>query len=188
MNIEQIDAERILISLSDEDMESYSVTFESLSLAEIHSRTVLKELLNHASVKTGISFTDKRIVIEALKYEHGCILLLTVLKKSQKRKIYRIKSCMESYVFGFENAENFLACIKALYALSGGRLTSSAYFFNDKYYLIIGCTSILRSRYINTISEFSSYKNRSSALSAILHEHASPVALINAIEKIGTHL
>ncbi len=188
MNIEQIDAERILISLSDEDMKSYSVTFETLSLSEIHSRSVLRELLNHASVKTGINFTDKRIVIEALKYEHGCILLLTVLQKPPKRKIYHIKSCMESYVFGFETAENFLACIKALYSVSGGRLTSSAYTLNEKYYLVIGCTSILRSKYINTISEFSSYKNRSTALSAILHEHASPIALINAIEKIGKHL
>ena len=185
MNIEQIDTKRILISLSDKDMENYSLTFETLSLAEINSRKVLKELLNSASIKTGMSFTDKRVIIEALKYEHGCILLLTVLKKKDKRKIYRIKSCIDPYIFVFDSAESFLACIKALYSISGGRIISSAYTINEKYYLVIGCTSILRNKYINTVYEFSEEKKHGGMFAAVLKEHATIIPERNAVEEIG---
>ena len=90
MNIEQIDDSRVLITLCDEDMKSYSVSFDTMSLSDEHTKKVLKQLMYYASDKTGISFEKKHILIEALKYEHGCILLFTVSEKG-KRKIYKIK-------------------------------------------------------------------------------------------------
>ncbi len=188
MNIEQIDSERILISLSDKDMENYSITFETLSLSENNSRKALSELMNRASSATGISFSDKRVMIEALKYEHGCLLLLTVSCKKKKRKVYRIKSCSESYIFMFDSAESFLACTKALYCLKASRPSGSAYTLNGKYFLIIGCSSVLRSKYIDTIREFSVQEKRSSAYAAILHEHAKLLSSANAICEIGSCL
>ncbi len=189
MNIEQIDAERILISLSDKDMESYSVTFESLELSEIHSRKVLNQLLYYASEKTGISLKDKRILIEALKYEHGCLLLLTVSqKKDKKRKTYKIKSCGEDLIFKFQSVESFLACIKALYSLSKGKIISSAYSKDNKYYLIISCSSVLRNKYIRTVREFSLSRIYDPLFSAVLLEYANEIAVFNAVETIGKHL
>ena len=72
MNIEKIDTSRILISLCAGDMERYAVTFESLNFSETHSKRVLKEIMAYAAEKTGVDFDNKRIVIEALKYEKGC--------------------------------------------------------------------------------------------------------------------
>ena len=80
MNIEQIDESRVLITLCDEDMESYSVSFESLSLSDNHTRRVLKKLMYYASDRTGIKKKKKHILIEALKYEHGCLLLFSCIQ------------------------------------------------------------------------------------------------------------
>ena len=125
MKIEQIDRTRILISLGEADLKNYSVTFESLSLSEEHSRQVLRELLHTASSRTGISFHNKRIVIEALKYEHGCLLLLTLSSRSGKKKRYRLRFHHSLYLFRFECAEHLLSCIAALYPLPRQNVSSS---------------------------------------------------------------
>lgn len=188
MNIEQIDMTRIIISLADKDLERFSVTFESLSLDELHSREVLKELLYYASIKTGISFKNKKILIEAMQYEHGCLLLLTVNDKKKKRKIYRIKSYTDSYIFTFASAENFLACIKAIYNVKGSKFSSSAFVYKDLYFLVVQPTAVLKSKYINTISEFSVKVNRGDICLATLKEHGNIICEKNAIESIGQYL
>ncbi len=185
MNIEQIDNSRILISLADKELESYSVTFENLSLSETHSRTVLKELLHYASVKTGISFQNKKILIEALKYEHGCLLLLTV---SKIRKTYHIRHCSNAYTFTFSNAENFLACIKALYRMQPDRFLSSAFSYHQTYFLVIRSSSPLKPGYINTINEFAVSCKRGNVFIAFLMEHAKLLKHHHAVQNIGKAL
>lgn len=188
MNIEQIDSSRILISLCDKDLENYSVTFENLSLSEAHSRMVLKELMYHASIKTGINLKDKKVLIEALKYEHGCILLLTVSEKSKKRKTYHVKYYNDSYIFTFNNAENFLSCIKALYHIQKDTFSSSAFLYNQNYYLVIKTASPLKAKYTNTIHEFCTNAKRGNLFNAFLLEHAKPLKLNYAIQHIGRSL
>ncbi len=188
MNIEQIDSTRILISLCDKDMESYSVTFDSLGLTELHSRKVIRELMYRASLRTGISFKNKRVLIEALKYEHGCLLLLTISDKQKRRKIYKIKYYNDSYIFVFDDVESLLACIKALYGINGNKYSSSVYLYNNKYYLVINSASALKGRYKNTISEFCIKQFRGSAYTAFLLEHAKLLSEKNAVEVIGGKL
>lgn len=188
MNIEQIDESRVLITLCDEDMENYSVSFESLSLSDNHTRSVLKKLMYYASDRTGISFEKKHILIEALRYEHGCILLFTVSEKSGKKKIYRIKYYNDSYIFTFENAEALLSCIQALYLMNDSRFASSVYFRKDRYYLVINSPAALKPKYICTISEFCTHQFRGRIHTAVLREHAKPVYEKNAIEVIGKTL
>ena len=185
MNIEQIDTSRIIISLADKDMEHYSVSFETLNLDEFHSREVLKELLYYASVKTGISFKNKKILIEAMQYEHGCLLLITVSDKNKNRKIYRIKSYTDSYIFTFGSVEDFLACMKALYNIKDNKFFSSAFVDNGLYYLAIQSASALKNKYLSTISEFSTQINRGDICLAALREHATLLCDKNAIETIG---
>ena len=184
MNIEQIDTSRIIISLADKDMEKFSVTFETLDFDERHSREVLTELLRCASLKTGISFKDKKILIEAMQYKHGCLLLITV-KDKNKRKIYRIKSYTDSYIFTFPDVDDFLACIKALYHIKTNKFFSSAFVYNGLYYLAIQSPSALKTKYLRTISEFSTQTKRGEICLALLREHAHLLCDKNAIETIG---
>ena len=129
MNIEKIDTSRIIISLCAGDMEKYDITFESLNFSETHSKTVLKEIMACASEKTGVNFNNKRIMIEALKYEKGCLLLVTL---SARKKIYRVKYYDNSYIFTFNPlriAVSLLADSDFANFLGGIRMS---FFFHSK--------------------------------------------------------
>lgn len=187
MNVEQIDSSRIIISLCNKDMENFSVTFESLNLSDIHSKKVIKQILYYASSKTGISLENKKVLIEAMKYENGCILLITFADKNKKRKTYYIKK-RSDYIFMFDNVNDFLDCIKAVYQLKEKRYLSSAFLLDNKYYLAIQPTSTLKNRFIQTIKEFSSQNNSGKFKFEILKEHAFAISEFNAVETIGQKL
>ncbi len=188
MNIEQIDEQRIMISLSDKDLEGYRVTFETLSLSEIHARSVIQSLIQRAAVRTGISVDNKKITIEALKYEHGCLLLLTVENRKPPRKKYKIKNAGESYTFSFSDAESLLSCIKSLYAMNGRHIKSTVYYDGKRYYLVVSNLPILSKKYIHTIKEFSMGCRHSASSSASVAEHCMALTGSRAIESIGQHL
>lgn len=186
MNIEQIGTDGIIISLCDRDMEEFDVTFESLSFSEEHSREVLKKLMYFASVKTGIRFNDKKVLIEAMRYDHGCILLMTVSERKQKRRVYRIKGRSQTYTFIFDDVESFIACIKTLYRILGKNVRSSAYLFGKHYCLVLH-SAILEEDQINLVSEFFAKYKTGKLFPAILEEHAKKIASKQAVGQIGCH-
>lgn len=188
MNIEQLDTARILISLCDSDMEKYSVSFESLSLTEIHSRRVIIDLLKKASETTGLAISDKRILIEALKYEKGCLLLITLKNKTDSRKRYRIKYFNKTTVFGFSETEDFLNCISVLYKISDIRYPAAAYSYKNRYYLAVRSSGEIDLRYLHIINEYCSSKKTGSVFAAFLAEHALLIEPKNAVYNIGRAL
>ncbi len=185
MKIEQIDNSRILISLCDKELQKLSVTFESLDLSENHSRSVIKEIINNASSQTGIDFSNKKILIEALKYEHGCLFLITL---SKKRKVYHIKFYTNSYIFIFNSAENLLSCIKALYNMQNDKFFSSVFLYNQNYYLVIRSSSPLKPKYSNTIKEFCFSSKHNGLFNSFLLEHGKLLHSNNAIQNIGKYI
>lgn len=185
MNIEKIDTRRIIISLCEKDMQNYAVTFDSLNFSETHSKTVLTDIMKRAAETTGIDFKNKKIIIEALRYDTGCLLLLTV---ARKRKTYRVRYGTETFIFRFSSAETFLSCIKALYYMQKDRFFSSAYLYDNSYYLIIKTSAKLKNKYINTIGEFSTGYAKGNILHSFLSEHAKPLHLNNAVQHIGKNL
>ena len=185
MNIERIDTARILVLLGEKDLEEYEITFESLTFSEMHSKEVLTDIIRSASEKAGIDFRNKKIVIEALKYDKGCMLLLTL---SGRRKIYRVRYYSKTYIFQFNSAESFLSCIKAVYRLNGDKFISSAFLYDNRYYLVINTLSGLGENYINTFGEFCTGTKRGEVYSAFLREHGKPLKLHNAVQSIGSIL
>ena len=63
MTIEQIDSNRILIALCDDDMKSFSLEFESMTLSNPHVKEMIQRLLKFASNETGISVKNKKMLI-----------------------------------------------------------------------------------------------------------------------------
>ncbi len=185
MKIEQIDNSRILISLCDKELQKFSVTFESLDFSENHSRSVIKEIITKASAQTGIDISNKKILIEALKYEHGCLLLITL---SQKRKTYHVRFYSNSYIFVFDSAESLLSCIKALYNMQNDKFFSSVFLYNQNYYLVIRSSSPLKAKYSDTIREFCISSKHNSLFNSFLLEHAEILIANNAVQHIGKSL
>lgn len=187
MNIGQLDGTRLIISLCKSDLEKLNITFEELDSSGVHSRRVLRALLLDAFTKTGIDISGKRILIEAMKHDHGCLMVITVTPKSGRKK-YRIKRHTESYVFVFGTVEDILCCIGVLYSTGGKHFSSSVFLYGGKYYLSISASPSLSKKYVHIISEFSCKRRTCGLYVSFLLEHAKIIASDNAIEKIGSFL
>ena len=184
MHIEKIDDRRIVISLSDKDMQNCGVTFETLGLNSSHSREVLRSLLNDARTQTGISFSGQRVLVEALQYEHGCLLLLTFSGVALGRKTYRIKKHGTDRIYRFDNADDFLACLLSVSRLHGTRCDiapflrdMTAFLHRSRYYLVCSSLSEPPEALHRLLCEFSAACRRSRLLPAVLREHAQPLSL-----------
>ena len=154
MKIEQLDEKRILISLCDEEMQLYSVSFEELEPGETNSEVLLRELLLQAAEQTGIIIKNKHIMIEAMKFERGCLLLVTVSEKTGKRSFRVGHSTGYSRVLVFENAEALLGCICALSSMKDFRCSSALLGYKSRYYLVLRSSYPFEQGVINTAHEF----------------------------------
>ena len=185
MNIEKLDSSRIIISLCNNELESYCVSFESLDPNEAHSKKLLSMLMKSAASQTGVSFRNKHIVIEALKFENGCMLLFTI---TSRKRVYRIKYYNDAYIFSFTGAEELLCCAEALYRMGRMRFSSSVYLFGGKYWLVLNCKALPGQKFLCTIREFCKDERRGALAGAVLAEHGKLIAKKNAIEVLGRAL
>lgn len=169
-------------------MAHYDLTFETLSMQEPHSGRILRELMTHACSQTGISLKNKQVMIEAMQYEHGCLLLLTVSEKIRKQKTYRIKSRNQCMVFRFDDVENLLQCLQTLCQLHERHPHSAVYRLNKSYYLVLPSAFPPTKRLRYTLAEFADEHCSGKLMSAFLQEHACPLQTANAIDTIGKFL
>ena len=186
MTIEQLDDKRIIISLGNQELEQYAVTFESLNTTEKHSRALLKELLQKVSRQTGICLQNKRVMIEALQYAHGCLLLLTVTDK--KRRLWRIRYHRQTEVFSFSELNCLLDCIKALYRMQPGKLDSAVYRCGTVYYLVLTASPAAAAKCRHTAGEFCRSRTCGRGFRAFLEEHGRVIVPKQALETIGSKL
>lgn len=135
MTIEQLDKSKVLISLCKEDMDSFDLNLGNMSFCDEHSRKVLLRLLQLACSKTGIELRKGAVLLEALPHNCGCLLLVTVMEKS-KRKRYKVKKYREFPVFVFDNAETLLTCAEAVGDNTVGILRNSLWLYEGRYCLV----------------------------------------------------
>lgn len=184
MTIEQIDSERMLIALCNEDMKSFSLEFESMTLSDPHVREIFQSLLNYASAETGISVKNKRMLIEAIPYKSGCLLLITLSQKKRERKIYRIKG-IHPLIFSFEEVEDLLRCVCELYKINTRKAYSDVYKFGEKYIMSIRPHSQIPRHFSAMLSEYGKRISGGSLTLSKIREYGKLIAKDNAIESIG---
>lgn len=177
MTIEQIDKSKVMILLGSEDMRDFSLEYDTLDFSDPHSRRILNRLLKLACSKTGLNTDNKRMYVEALPHNNGCLILLTLRPKSERRT-YKIKRTNKELGCVFENCE---ALIQASVALGKNYIPkNSAYFYNGKYYLIIDSRPV--SVYVlATFEEFSNILALNRITSARIKENGRLIAHKNAV-------
>ena len=175
MTIEQLDETRLIISLCNEDMQVFSLEYESMGFDDPHSRRVLKRLLSLAGSRTGISVNE------------GCILLVTLLPKSeQKRRTYKIKKPCDCHICAFEGVESFLSCTQQLYQAGFLFRSSKAYLLDGVYYLILSTGGCLPFKAQGLLNEYADSCTSGRLEAAKIAEYGTPIAPSHAIMQIGS--
>ncbi len=187
MTISQLSNTEVLISLCSDDMKNFELDFNDMGLADPHSKKIITRLLSLACVKNSLQTQGKTIVCEALKSDDGCVLLLSLLDKKQKRKKYRIKRITEYPCYKFSCIDDMLCAVEKLYNTDVLYYNNSAYLFCDCYYLVFDYP-IVPKKAQKILSEFSSSVKGSKPFIARLHESGKVISTGNAIVHIGAAL
>ena len=184
MIIEQIDNSKVLIVLGGKDMQDFSLKYNTLSFEDPHSSKILKRLLNLACAKTEISTAHRKILVEAVPHDTGCLILLTLIPDI-KRKVYKVKKKKQCLCFIFNNTENLIRCCCA----SGNlKITekNSLYSFDGKYAIIFENIE-KHQKNLSLIWEFSDNVITDKIQCAKIEEKGKLLTKGNAIDVIYKH-
>lgn len=186
MTIEQIDETRVLIALGQEDMTLLSLEYETMSFKNPDSKKVLKKLITLAKSKFGYTYTENSITIEALRYDTGCLLVLTLVPKGQSPKRYRIKKKSPEVLYTLQDSECLLELSSQLYR-SGFLLTGSSVIEKDNiYFLKIKQGQIVPEKALRILQEYSLEKTTDKTQIARICENGQIIAEKHPILHIGS--
>lgn len=185
MTVEQIDSTRLIIALCDEDMKNFSLNYDTLCLKDPHSNKILKQLLLLAEIKTGIDIHNKKIMVEAMNFENGCILLVTFsLKENLTYRRYKIKTVPHIFIAEFKNVETLFLCIEKLCDKDLYIPPSSLYAWNGKYELIFVSKISLRRKLRHLLTEFCDCFTDDIIFRDRICEHGTEICGTNAVQKL----
>lgn len=187
MFIEQLDSTRLLITLEQEDLNTFELEPYSISLENNETKSLLKQLLTLAAIKAGVPIRDRVLSVETLPYDCGCFLLVTIKPKS-KRKTYKIKNDGKTILTSFLDVEAMLNAIQRLYS-SSARISDCSLFENDGiYYLTLTHSNSDTENIKRILEEYGEVLPCSSFSKARLSEFYNIVCENNVIEKLGSQL
>ena len=173
VTIEQLDGERVLILLGSSDMKDFALEYDTLSFSDSHSRKILSRLLTLACLKTGLSCADKKMLVEAVPQDGGCVILLTL---KPKRRLYRVKRRQKCVCAVAENADSLMLAAANL----GGRLPEAEVFlYRGRYVIIVdGYTSLGN---MSALDEFAESFFIPLHNAAKVREHGKPLGRLGII-------
>lgn len=189
MTIEQIDSNRLLIILEDEEMQGYSLDFDRMELNDPNYKEILKQLLTIAGMRKDFEIRGKTLLVEALTHKSGCLFIVTVLPEynSVIKRRYRIKKAKGTMIYGFSDVECLLSAIERLYK-QGYAFENSKLYYNGEYHLVIYYGSGVPIRAIAILEEYGTKELAGKINLARIAEKSKLISGCHAILTIGTHL
>lgn len=183
MTIEQLDCDKVLISLCNEDMQDYKLRFSDMSFCSEHSKRVLLRLLKLACAKAGVNYESKTLLMEALPHNSGCLLLVTMMEK-KKRKTYKVKRIKEYPCFVFSAAEDVLSAAENSKRRGVSLSSNSLWLCGDMYYLVFDYPLVSKSL-CSVLCEYSRVQRFTQAGVARIKERGKLLCENNALNIIG---
>lgn len=172
MKIEAVDARRMRITLSMQDMQALGLTYQALLLGEDRINGALRSLLQ-AGEQAGFCCRAEKLLIEVYPlWEEGCILYFTGLRRPVR---YRIRErVIWPRLFLFQNADDLCSACRAVCQRMSQRVVhSSLYRLKEGRYILAVCPADgPRSPLLCLLREFGEYMGKGQLLEAVIREHA----------------
>lgn len=184
MTIEQIDSSKLLITLCSCDMEDYRLEFGTMGFENPHSRKILNRLINIVCTKTGLSSKNKKLLLEALPYDNGCIILVTFMEKQTANKKYKIKKHGENACYIFLKIEDMIKAVTMIYSQKLYVPSAAVYSYKEKYYLIFHSSPLSRMAK-RILSEYGKRRRCERIFLSSLDEAGQKICGKNAISTLG---
>ncbi len=158
MKIEAIGEEKILVALSDKDLNELDITYDEMDYSNIETRRVIWTILDEAKRSLGKPIdTEGKILIEVTPSDDGgCVMCFTTMPatdyKSKKKLI--MKKEAEPILFKAMDENAFLDTLSALKCTPDAYKSFDLFSFKNSIYFVIypKLTSTERLTYI--LSDF----------------------------------
>lgn len=186
MTIEQLSDTRIVITLSEKDMELFSLKYDNISLEDETFQKILRRLIKLSQERLSIPMQNKTLFIEALARLGGCVLLITIHPRSSSAKRYRIKENSTGIMFSFKNSDDLTDCMVQLYKNGFRLLRGEVFSTSNEYSLILNPHNNKSHLALNVLSEYSAHQTESKIKIAAVREHGTPLAAGFPVMKIGS--
>lgn len=187
MTVEQLDKEKLLISLGLDDMRELSVSFETLDICDKDARMIIMRLLRLACKRAGVAYFQKTLLVEALPCDSGCLLLVTLMEKHSKRRVYKVKRLREYPCFCFFSAESLLSAAERLKALNIKLYSNSLWLYKGRLFLIIDYP-IVSERVGSVLAEYAESHSGTKVFVSRVRESGKLLCPSNAMSAIGGFL
>lgn len=135
MTFEVLNDNVMLVELTNEEMQKYNITYETLDCDSQGTKSAVENIL--ATVKAGDKFnTSDKITVEVLPInDGGCFFIFTF---SPKRKVrYKMKNTNESCVFCAETMDNLLDFLSVMKKRHKRNYKYEIYKVNNSFYMPI---------------------------------------------------
>lgn len=198
MKIEKLTENKIRIILKQEDLKDKSINLTNIFLAVPESQKFFLEILNKAKKEVNFNTDGYKLLIETYaEYDDIFVFIITKyleqISKSQKKHLTVKRNHhfpnLSYAVYKFSNFDNFCnLCISLKQNnkinLKGLFKTSTLYFYNNTYYLVIENINASHKSlniFNNLLSEFSTFMSYDINFSSKLKEHGKIIIKNNAI-------
>ncbi len=183
MTIEPLDSGKVLISLCAKDMKDYKIDLNCMSLYDEHSNKVLQRLLRLACSKAGLSMGDKVALMEAVPWDGGCLILVTLCHK-KKPKTYKVKRVEEYPCFMFQSIEDFFSVSEKILGRGFAVRNNSLWEYKCRLYLVWNYP-VISSELKGILTEYATMLKCNKVTYSRIKEQGRLLCEDNAIEKIG---
>lgn len=130
MTIEQIDNNKIKVTVSEKDQEEFGVTYESMNYSDANTRRLCEKIMARAGREIGFRTGGAKLLVEARQSPNGIVTLYLskIEPKTEEEKLF-------SGIAGFEDLNSLMDCCKIFEGMLPALKESSLYFCGGKYYL-----------------------------------------------------
>lgn len=166
MLIEQLDENKIKVTVDTSDQEEYGVTYESMTYSDLNTRKLCECIMERAKDEVGFNINGAKLLVEARKGMDGSVtLFLSKLLSSDdgKEELY-------GQTVVFKTFDDLCDCNKVLNDYCEKMTVTDSYVFLGKYYLYfeILCRKKQASELLRSVLE---YGDKSDLSHEILNEH-----------------
>lgn len=167
------------ILLNKWDMKKHKITKEDIDENNAPMRSIIEKFIKEAQSEKGFKPT-KSVIIETLSFEDGCLVFVTPSKdkytcdyRSYSPRIFSFSSLNDLYRIAptIERQVSFWA--------------SSLYKLKENYLLMIYPQQVIPKTLERLIGEFGEFAGNGANLASFYLEHASPLAVGNAVESLS---
>ncbi len=177
MKIEPLNSGALKIWMSEEELQRWGLSFESLGTDKVRTHRALIKLLGIAKQRL-VDCPEEEMRVEVIALHSGCLFLITPEKDS-------LQPICTPKIYAIADAEELLRLGENLAANHAGELPlSSLYGWDKEYRLIVYGASRQQSDEWRILSEFAQCVAEGNSAAAFLEEHGVPIIQGTALHRL----